>query len=138
MTPTTAVPATGFNKLLDDTVGTHADFLLRLVVGGMLLPHGIGKFFNYSKELEVFGQVFKLQPPEVWVIGAAVFQIAAGLLIIFDRYTRWASLAIAAFMVATIVLANSGNGWFWHMKGIEYAVMWALLAVVVAGKSSRR
>jgi uncharacterized membrane protein YphA (DoxX/SURF4 family) len=137
VTQMTTLPATGFSRLLDDTVGARADLLLRLLVGGMLLPHGVGKFFNYSKELEVFGQIFKLQPPEVWVIGTALFQIAAGLLIIFNQWTRWVSLAVAVFMIATIVVANGGNGWFWHMKGIEYAVMWALLAVIVAGKASR-
>jgi uncharacterized membrane protein YphA (DoxX/SURF4 family) len=111
--------------------------LLRLIVGGMLIPHGIGKFLNFGKEVEVFGNVFKLSPPDLWVIGSAVFQIVIGLLIVTNRFTRISALLVAAFMLATIFVANAGNGWFWHMKGIEYSVMWALLALVVAGRAQR-
>ncbi len=130
----TQTSTVGFAKLLNDVVGQRADMLLRLIVGGMLIPHGIGKFLNFGKEVEVFGQVFKLNPPDMWVIGMAVFQIVAGALIVFNKFTRWAALSVVVFMVGTIFVANIGNGWFWHMKGIEYSVMWALLAVVVAGQ----
>jgi uncharacterized membrane protein YphA (DoxX/SURF4 family) len=103
----------------------------------MLIPHGFGKFLNYSKEVEVFQQVFKLSPPAVWVVSAAIFQIVAGLLIVTNKFTRISSLLVAGFMLGTIVIANFGNGWFWHMKGIEYSVMWACLAVLVAAQADR-
>jgi uncharacterized membrane protein YphA (DoxX/SURF4 family) len=122
---------------LNNLIGSRSDMLLRLIVGGMLIPHGIGKFLNFGKEVEVFGNVFKLSPPNAWVIAAAVFQTAVGLLIVANRFTRVAALSVVVFMVGTIVVANAGNGWFWHMKGIEYSVMWALLALVVAGRAER-
>ena len=109
--------------LWDSLLGQRADLLLRLLVGGMLIPHGIGKFLNYAKEVEVFGQVFKLNPAEYWVVGIGLFQIAVGLMIVLNQWTRWMCVALAAFLVGTIVVANGGNGWFWHMKGIEYSVM---------------
>ncbi len=127
----------GFAKLLHDLIGQRSDMLLRVIVGGMLIPHGIGKFLNFGKEVEVFGQVFKLSPPDVWVIGAALFQIVVGGLIVVNLFTRWAALSVAAFMIGTIFVANLGNGWFWHMKGIEYSVMWALLALLVAARDER-
>ncbi len=127
--------SSAFGGLLSREIGARSDLFLRLIVGGMLIPHGIGKFLNFSKEVEVFGKVFKLSPPDAWVIGAAVFQIVIGLLIVANKFTRISALLVAAFMVGTIFVANAGNGWFWHMKGIEYAVMWALLAVVVAGRA---
>jgi uncharacterized membrane protein YphA (DoxX/SURF4 family) len=127
--------ATGLAALLENLIGQRSDLLLRLVVGGMLIPHGIGKFMNFGKEVEVFGNVFKLSPPDAWVIGAAVFQIVIGLLIVVGKFTRISALLVAAFMIGTIVVANAGNGWFWHMKGIEYSVMWALLALIVAGRA---
>ncbi len=136
-TSTTTTQPSGFAAMLDQFIGQRSDLLLRLIVGGMLIPHGIGKFLNFGKEVEVFGQVFKLAPAEAWVIGAAIFQIVVGLLIVVNRFTRIAALLVAAFMVGTIIVANAGNGWFWHMKGIEYSVMWALLAIVVAGRAER-
>jgi uncharacterized membrane protein YphA (DoxX/SURF4 family) len=124
-------------NFLNNLIGSRSDMLLRLIVGGMLIPHGIGKFLNFGKEVEVFGKVFKLAPPDAWVIGAAVFQIVVGLLIVANRFTRISALLVAVFMLGTIFVANAGNGWFWHMKGIEYSVMWALLALVVAGRAER-
>jgi putative oxidoreductase len=117
---------------------TNVSLFLRLIVGGMLIPHGVGKLFNFSKEVEVFGQVFKLTPPEYWVAAAAAFQILAGLLIVCNVFTRFSAIAVALFMVATIFTANFGNGWFWHVKGIEYSVMWALLALIVAALAGPR
>ena len=127
----------GFAGWLHNTIGTRSDLLLRLIVGGMLVPHGVGKLHGFAKEVEVFGQVFKLSPPEVWVIAMAAFQIVAGALIVFNRVTRLSALAVVVFMLGTIVVANGGNGWFWHLKGIEYAVMWALLALIVAARAER-
>ena len=136
-THTAAITGNPLAKLLHDSVGQHSDMLLRLVVGGMLIPHGIGKFLNMTKETEVFGQVFKLSPPATWVVAIALFQIVAGALIVANRFTRLAALSVVAFMISTIFVANLGNGWFWHMKGIEYAVMWAMLALIVAGRAER-
>jgi uncharacterized membrane protein YphA (DoxX/SURF4 family) len=110
------------------------DVLLRIVVGGMLIPHGIGKFLAYGPEVEVFGKVFGLNPAPVWVIGAAIFQIVIGGLIVAGKYVRPASLLLTAFMVGTIVVANH-DAWFWQFKGAEYSVFWALMGIVLALKS---
>jgi putative oxidoreductase len=137
MNTATLTSDTGLARVLRETVASRTDLLLRLIVGGMLVPHGVGKLLGFAKEVEVFGQVFKLSPPEVWVIAMAVFQIVAGALIVFNRVTRLSALAVVLFMVGTIVVANGGNGWFWHFKGIEYAVMWGLLALIVAARAER-
>jgi uncharacterized membrane protein YphA (DoxX/SURF4 family) len=137
MSTVTQNNSSALGGFLGGLIGSRSDMLLRLIVGGMLIPHGIGKFLNFSKEVEVFGNVFKLSPPDAWVIAAAVFQIVVGLLIVANRFTRVAALLVVVFMLGTIAVANAGNGWFWHMKGIEYSVMWALLALVVAGRAER-
>jgi putative oxidoreductase len=137
MSTATLTSDSGLARVLRQTVASRTDLLLRLIVGGMLVPHGVGKLLGFAKEVEVFGQVFKLSPPEVWVMAMAAFQIVAGALIVFNRLTRLSALAVVLFMVGTIVVANGGNGWFWHQKGIEYAVMWALLALIVAARAER-
>jgi uncharacterized membrane protein YphA (DoxX/SURF4 family) len=109
----------------------QASLLLRLTVGGMLVPHGAAKFLSFSKEVEVFGQVFGLHPANLWVIGIGVLQILCGLLIVANRFVIAAAITTAALMLGTIVVANHG-AWFWQFKGAEYAVFWALCAAVVA------
>ena len=137
MNTTSQINSSALGQLLNEWIGKRSDLLLRLIVGGMLIPHGIGKFLNFDKEIEVFGKVFGLSPANAWVIAAAVFQIVVGLLIVADRFTRIAALLVVTFMLSTIILANGANGWFWHMKGIEYSVMWALVALVVASRAER-
>jgi putative oxidoreductase len=109
----------------------YASLLLRLTVGGLLIPHGVAKFLSFDKEIEAFGRVFGLQPANLWVVAIAVTQIACGLLIVSNRFARPAALVTAALMLGTIVVANHST-WFWHFKGAEYAVFWALCAVAVA------
>jgi uncharacterized membrane protein YphA (DoxX/SURF4 family) len=113
-----------------------SDTLLRFTVGGMLIPHGIGKFLSYNKEVEVFGQVFGLNPAPAWVIGAAIFQIAVGLAIMSGRYVRPAAVLLIVFMLGTIIVANH-SAWFWQFKGAEYSVFWALMALVLVLKPER-
>ena len=109
---------------------TLADLVFRLTVGGMLIPHGIGKLITYGPEVEVFGNIFGLHPAPAWVIGAAMFQIVIGGLIVAGRFVRPAALLLAAFMIGTIVVANH-SAWFWQFKGAEYAVFWALMGIVL-------
>lgn len=113
-----------------------SDTLLRLTVGGLLIPHGIGKFLSFDKEVEVFGQVFGPNPAPAWVIGAAIFQIVVGLAIMSGRYVRPAATLLIVFMLGTIIVANH-SAWFWQFKGAEYSVFWALMALVIALKPER-
>jgi hypothetical protein len=95
MNAITQTNPSALGSFLSNLIGSRSDMLLRLIVGGMLIPHGIGKFLNFGKEVEVFGNVFKLSPPNAWVIAAAVFQIVVGLLPIdshaLQRSRSWCS-----------------------------------------------
>ncbi len=113
-----------------------SDTLLRFTVGGMLIPHGIGKFLSYNKEVEVFGQVFGLNPAPAWVIAVAIFQIVVGLAIVTGRFVKPAATLLILFLLGTIVIANH-SAWFWHFKGAEYSVFWALMAVVLILKPEK-
>jgi len=42
------------------------DTVLRLTVGGLLLPHGLAKFIDYANEVEAFGGSFGLRPASIW------------------------------------------------------------------------
>jgi uncharacterized membrane protein YphA (DoxX/SURF4 family) len=134
MTDATQNPLTADSSAMSRT--NLSDTLLRLTVGGMLMPHGIGKFLSYGKEVEVFGQVFGLNPAPAWVIGAGIFQIVTGLAIMSGRFVRPAAALLTLFMIGTILVANN-SAWFWHFKGAEYSVFWALMALVLVLRPER-
>jgi putative oxidoreductase len=110
--------------------------LLRLVVGGFLLPHGLGKLFGwfdgpglagFAVELQDFGLPATTPLPLL----LALAQTLAGLFVVAGVWTRVSALAAGAFLAATIVL-NAENGWFWMHGGIEYPLLWAIAALAVA------
>lgn len=116
-------------------VGRNADVILRWIVGLALVPHGIAKLLNLAATADEFTNIFHLRPGMPWAIFIAAYQIIAGLMICFGVKVRWAALSIPVFMIGTMVIANAGHGWFWHLGGIEYSVIWSLLAIVVAARA---
>lgn len=113
--------------------------LLRLTGGGFLLPHGLGKLFGwfggpglrgFAGELQHFGLPSAMPLPLL----LAVIQVGAGLAVLLGAWTR-AGAALAAAFIATTVLLNLPNGWFWMHGGVEYPLLWlaCLLALVFAG-----
>ncbi len=110
--------------------------LLRLTVGGFLLPHGLGKLFGwfdgpglagFAAELQDFGLLSA--PPLPLLLALA--QTLAGLFVAVGLWTRVAALAAAAFLAVTVAL-NAANGWFWMHGGIEYPLLWTIAALAVA------
>lgn len=110
--------------------------LLRVAAGGFLLPHGLGKLLGwfggpglagFAAELQHFG--LPSAAPLPLLLAAA--QTLAGLFVLIGFLTRSAAV-VAALFLATTVLLNLGNGWFWMARGIEYPLMWSLAALAVA------
>lgn len=113
-----------------------ARLLLRLAVGGLLLPHGLGKLFGwfggpgimgFQAELAHFGLPSHLAL--AWLL-AGVQTVGAGLLVV-GLWTRASAVIVAAFLLTTVVL-NLPNGWFWMARGIEYPVLWTAAALCIA------
>lgn len=110
--------------------------LLRIVAGGFLLPHALAKLTGafgghgiagFQAELQHFG--LPAAPPVAWTL--ALLQCLLGLLIALGGFTRAAALLAAGFLATTVVL-NVPNGWFWMGRGIEYPLLWAATALAVA------
>ncbi|HEY0333696.1 MAG TPA: DoxX family protein, partial [Stenotrophomonas sp.] len=113
--------------------------ILRLVAGGFLLPHGLGKLFGwfggpglagFGGELQQFG--LPAGPPLPLLL--ALIQVLAGLAVLLGAWTR-ASAALAALFIGVTVVLNVSHGWFWMQGGVEYPLMWlsCLVALVFAG-----
>ena len=110
--------------------------LLRLLAGGWLLPHGLGKLFGwfggpglagFAAELGQFG----LPATHPWPGLIASLQSALGLLVVLGLSTRPSALLASAFLGVTVAL-NLPGGWFWIGGGIEFPLFWAGVFIAVA------
>ena len=113
--------------------------LLRMVAGGFLLPHALGKLFGwfggpglagFAAELRGFGLPAAAPAPLL----LAALQVLSGLAVLLGWQTRGAALVAALFLLSTALLALP-KGWFWMRGGAEYSLFWAtaLLAIALAG-----
>jgi len=128
----TAATASAFDRW-----HTDAGLLLtRIVAGGFLLPHGLGKLFGwfggpglggFAAELQGFG--LPSGAPLPLLLASA--QTGFGLFLVVGVATRGIALLAALFLATTVVLALP-SGWFWMHRGIEYPLMWGLVLLAVA------
>ncbi|WP_454830213.1 DoxX family protein [Pseudoxanthomonas wuyuanensis] len=104
--------------------------ITRVVAGGFLLPHGLGKLFGwfdgpgvtgFADELQSFG--LPAVAPLPLLLAAA--QTLLGALVLAGAWTRWSALAACGFLGMTVVL-SAPSGWFWMHHGMEYPLFWAL------------
>lgn len=108
--------------------------ILRLVLGGFMLTHGIPKLMNFSQLSQNFIPV--LGSPSlglILIIGAEVFCTIA---IILGLFTRLAAIPpIIGMLVATIAVHGSDPFRVMELP-LLYASMFAVIALVGAGKFS--
>ena len=81
--------------------------VLRLLVGGLMLPHGIAKIQGGIAGIS--GMLAAKGLPEFLAYGVYVGEIVAPLMIIAGWYTRPAALVLAFNMVVAVLLAHSGD-----------------------------
>lgn len=123
--------------------GTHYDWvglILRITVGGIMLPHGAQKLFGwfggygFSATMNFFTQSMKLP----WIISIAIILIelfgAIGLIIGFA--SRIWALGLMAIMIGAICTTNMKNGffmnWFGNQSGEGYEYHLLVIGICVA------
>ncbi|MGF1467041.1 MAG: DoxX family protein [Sandaracinaceae bacterium] len=127
------------------TDGSTVPLLLRLAVGGVLLPHGLQKAFGlfggYGFEATVgfFTQTMGLP----WIIAVLVVLIESlgALALIAGVLTRPAALGVLAVMIGAVVTVHAPHGFFMNWsgaqggEGFEYHLLMSAMGVglVVAG-----
>jgi putative oxidoreductase len=106
--------------------------LLRLVVGGLLIFHGIAKMRNGVGWMA--GPLSGLGLPAFVAYGAYVGEVIAPLFLILGKWARIAGLVVAFNMMSAIVIAlrdkvftlNMGGGW-----AIELELMFLFGGVII-------
>lgn len=110
--------------------------LIRITTGLLLIPHGAQKLFGWfgGYGLAATGQYFEstlgMNPGIVFAALAGLVEVFGGLALVLGLLTRPAALAVAVLMGVALSV-HVPNGFFWTAGGIEYPLMWGLLAVAV-------
>ena len=83
-----------------------AKFLLRLMVGGLMLFHGLAKLLNLQTLGFIKNQLVEIGMPPVFAYGVFVGEIVAPILILLGIYSRFGGFLIFINMIFAIVLVH--------------------------------
>lgn len=107
---------------------------MRVVVGLMLLPHGIEKLM---RGVSVFAAnnpaKLGFWPPTAWGWAVVLIEVVGGVCIALGLLTRFFAAA-AAIELAIITFGVHSATWSWTTRGMEYPLMWGCMMLIVALK----
>ena len=142
-TKTSAVSAASAPTSVFDRLTPLADPLVRIITGVVLIPHGAQKLFGWfgGYGLTATGQYFDatlgMRPGIVFATTAGIIEFVGGLLLVIGLFTRPVALIVAAFL-AVALTAHIANGFFWTEGGIEYPLLWSLVALAIFFRGADR
>lgn len=115
--------------------------ILRIIAGAFMFPHAASKFSAGGLSAGVVGFFAKagFQPPEAWVILAAVVEAATGVALVLGLCTRFAALGAAGALAVAVFALHTikGFAWLWNLGGYEYPIFWSLVCIAVAMQGFR-
>jgi putative oxidoreductase len=115
-----------------------ADVLLRVAVGGLMLPHGITRLLSGGiPKTAAFMEKMGLEPAYALSIYVTGVEVIGGTMLVIGLLTRPVAALTLGFM-AVAVWIHSHFGYFWTNTGSEMPLLWALLAFVVLIKGGGR
>lgn len=110
--------------------------LIRITAGLLLMPHGAQKLFGWfggyglAGTGQYFADTLGMEPGYLFALVAGLIEFFGGLALVLGLLTRPAALAVAAFLAVALTF-HIPNGFFWTAGGIEYPLMWALVALAI-------
>lgn len=111
--------------------------MVRIVTGLLLIPHGAQKFFGWfgGYGLTATGQFFEnslgMSPGILFAGAAGLVEFLGGIALVLGLLTRPAALAVSVLMLVALSV-HIPQGFFWTNGGIEFPLMWAVLALAIA------
>ena len=127
-----STPATGTL----DKLSMLAYPLIRVTTGLLLMPHGAQKLFGWfggyglSGTGAYFGDTLGMQPGILFALIAGLIEFFGGFALVLGLLTRPVAAVVAVFL-AVALSVHVPNCFFWTDGGIEYPLMWLLLAVAI-------
>lgn len=111
--------------------------MVRVITGLLLIPHGAQKLFGWfgGYGLTATGQFFEtslgMSPGILFAGAAGLVEFLGGIALVLGLLTRPAAIGVAVLMVVAMSV-HIPNGFFWTNGGIEFPLMWAILALAIA------
>jgi putative oxidoreductase len=124
------IPALG---AIYSAVGEYAEPILRIVLGGVLIPHGSQKLFGlfggmgFTANAALFDKL-GYTPGVFWGTLVGCTEFIGGILLVLGLFTRFAAAAVLIFMI-TAVHFSSAKGFFWTAGGMEYPILIGICAL---------
>ena len=108
--------------------------VLRVVVGGTFLVHGIDKLIDLSAAERYFASL-SIPAPGLMAPFVGVTEAVGGALLLLGLGTRLVGLALASDMLVALLTEHIGDGFFSNEGGIEFVLLLgsASLALVLTG-----
>src|SRR5712692_3824767 len=114
------VPALGG---IYSAVSEFAEPILRIGLGGILIPHGCQKLFGLfgGMGLTANAALFErlgYSPGMFWGTLVACTELIGGALLVLGLFTRFAAAGVLIFMIVAVKF-TSAKGFFWSTQGFE-------------------
>lgn len=124
------VPALG---RIYSAVGEYAEPILRIVLGAILIPHGMQKLFGafggsgFAANAALFDRI-GFTPGVFWGTLVGCTEFIGGILLVLGLFTRFAAAAVLIFMLVAMKF-TSARGFFWTGGGMEYSLLIGVCAL---------
>lgn len=110
--------------------------LMRIVVGGFLIPHGMQKLFGMFGGSGIEGVIagfskMGLEPAPLLAYLAGGTEFFGGILIALGLFTRVAAAGAVILLLTATLHVHYANGFFAAKGGYEFALLWAVMAFYV-------
>jgi len=127
---------------IERSLSPFAEPLVRVTAGLLLLPHGAQKLFGWfgGYGVDATGQFFaaKLGLPASFALLAGLIEVFGGLALAAGFLTRAAAALVFALMAVAVIWVHLPIGYFWMTGGLEYPLMWGLVALAFVFRGGGR
>jgi len=134
-----------FRKLIA-TREDYSAFVIRVVLGAVMLPHGLQKLFGlfggYGFQATVAFFSAKLGIPQPLAALVILAESLGALALVFGLVGRFAAFGVAATMVGAVLMVHGHNGFFMNWngnqagEGFEYHLLALAMAAAVMIRGS--
>ena len=142
LSPSPAKPLIPVVGALERALSPFAEPMVRVAAGLMLMPHGAQKLFGWfgGYGVDATGQFFaaKLGLPASFALLAGLIEVFGGLALAAGFLTRVAAALVFGLMAVAVIFVHLPIGYFWMTGGLEYPLMWGLVALAFVFRGGGR
>ena len=124
-----------------NTENDTAMLVVRLVLGGVMFPHGAQKLFGWFGGFGFHGTMgfftSTMGIPWIFALAAILAESLGAIALILGFYTRVAAAAIAINMIVAVLTSHLQSGFFMNWsgtrkgEGVEYHLLMIAMSLVI-------